>query len=66
MNVTVNGFQREVADRCPLLDLMKQLDLRPGMTVVERNGAILKADQLADTVLAENDVLELVRFVGGG
>lgn len=34
--------------------------------VVELNGRILKEDDFQDVVLAENDAIEVVSFVGGG
>lgn len=34
--------------------------------VVELNGRILKEEDFQDVVLAENDAIEVVSFVGGG
>lgn len=65
MRLTVNGELREVPVRT-VLDLLKELGLEPGRTVVERNAAIVERTLYADTVLTDGDVLELVRIVGGG
>lgn len=34
--------------------------------VVERNGAIITREHFAETLLADDDSLEVVQFVGGG
>lgn len=46
--------------------LIKTLFLEPGRVVVERNGNIVSRDKYGDTYLNEGDILEIVRFVGGG
>jgi sulfur carrier protein len=65
MRVTVNGEQREVTART-VLELLEELGLQPARTVVEQNHKIVERSLYQDTVLAEGDVLELVRLVGGG
>ena len=40
--------------------------VNPKAVAVEHNGQLLSSDLFAQTGLAEGDVLELVRFVGGG
>ena len=40
--------------------------LDPQRVAVERNGAIVPRDAFAATVLTDDDVLEIVSFVGGG
>ena len=66
MRLTVNGQPRDMPDGSTILTLLTASNLRPNVTVVERNGQIVDRADYADTTLAENDVLELVRFVGGG
>jgi thiamine biosynthesis protein ThiS len=66
MKVQVNGDGRTVEEGSTVLDLLETLDLKPAATVVERNGDILERASFGDTPLAEGDVIELVRFVGGG
>jgi len=65
MRLTVNGEPRDVA-AATVLALLEELGLRPGSTVVERNGVIVDRAAYGDTALAPGDVLELVRIVGGG
>ena len=66
MKLTVNGQPRDVPDGATILTLLTASNLTPKVTVVERNGEIVDRGAYADTTLTENDVLELVRFVGGG
>ena len=66
MIITVNGEQRDLADGASVTDLLACLGFDPAVTVVERNADIIERATYANTTLTEGDVLELVRFVGGG
>jgi thiamine biosynthesis protein ThiS len=66
MKIIVNGEQRDAAGDTTILGLLESLGLNPQGTVAERNGVIVDRSAFAETVLAEGDTLELVRFVGGG
>jgi len=66
MRITVNGQPRDVADDMTIGTLLDDLGLAANATVVQRNDEIVDRARYGDTVLAEADVLELVRFVGGG
>ncbi|HNR32615.1 MAG TPA: sulfur carrier protein ThiS [Candidatus Hydrogenedentes bacterium] len=66
MTVTVNGAPREIDDHATVLDLVRDLGLSDATIVVQRNDDIVEREQFAATPLAPNDVLELVRLVGGG
>lgn len=66
MRLTVNGAEREVAEGTTLPQLVEQLGLRVGSVVVEHNGTALLRSELDAAVLADGDVLELVRAVAGG
>ncbi len=65
MRLTINGEPRYVA-AATVLALLEELGLRPGTSVVERNGVIVERAAYGATALKEGDVLELVRIVGGG
>ena len=66
MVVKVNGEEKTLAPGATVAMLLDGLGLDASVTVVERNADILERAAYADTVLAEGDILELIRFVGGG
>jgi thiamine biosynthesis protein ThiS len=66
ITVTLNGKPREVALDQTLSGLLKELDLRERLVVVERNGLIVNRADFPTTSLAAGDILEIVHFVGGG
>ena len=63
--ITLNGESRRTSART-IADLARELELEPEKVAVERNGEIVPRSTLADTDLAEGDILEIVHFVGGG
>ena len=65
MKLTINGQYREVA-AATVWGLLEELGLHHQGTVVERNRQIVDREAFRETRLAEGDVLELVRLVGGG
>ena len=65
LKLTVNGEPREVAATTGF-DLIQELGLHPQGTIVERNLEIVELAAYGETSLADDDVLELVRIVGGG
>ena len=66
MNVTINGERRNLPDGMTVTGLLDELALKPEATVVQRNDDIVDRTDYPGTRLSEGDVLELVRFVGGG
>jgi sulfur carrier protein len=66
IEVTINGSRRPVAPDQTLAEFLSELRLEPRMVVVERNGAIVPRDRLAETPLAEGDTLEIVQMMAGG
>jgi sulfur carrier protein len=66
MKITVNGETKEVAPKTTLVSLITDMGLNPVTVVVECDGKIIKRDEYDSLVLQEGNVLELIRFVGGG
>jgi thiamine biosynthesis protein ThiS len=66
ISITLNGKLRSTWNGIRVSDLLEELDLRERLVVVEQNGAIVRRDAYADTLLEDGDVLEIVHFVGGG
>ena len=65
ITIMLNGTTRQTAAP-DLAALVRELNLEPERVVAEHNGAIVPAGDFAHVSLAEGDVLELLRFVGGG
>ncbi len=62
---TVNGTERQIAGMT-VAALLEADGYRPGTVAVERNGEIVPKAQYGTTVLAAEDAVEVVSFVGGG
>jgi sulfur carrier protein len=66
VQVVANGAATQLPDGATLIDLLRALDLGAKWVVAERNGEPVARAQMAGTVLAEGDRIELVRAVAGG
>ena len=66
VSITLNGEPRSVDAGLTVASLLRQLALRSGTVVVERNRKILARDALEDVSVKEGDRIEIVHFVGGG
>jgi len=66
VHLVVNGAARELPDGATAGDLVRAEGLGTGWVVVERNGEALLRSEVDTVVLAEGDVVELVRAVAGG
>ncbi len=67
--LSVNGEPREfAADLFPatVAALIATLELDPAMVVAEVNGDIVGRGDFTSHALQPGDIVELVRFVGGG
>lgn len=66
IQIIVNGEKHAAASTTTIAALLESMNLDPGAIVVQRNEEILKRDTYATIRLDDGDVLEIVRFVGGG
>jgi len=66
MSIRLNGKERDVPTGTTVRSLLDDLDLHPGMIVVELNREILERDGYDGVPVSEGDIIELVHFVGGG
>lgn len=64
--MTVNGQRKEWKEGLTVAALLERENYRPGRVAVERNGRIIPRAKFSEAVLSEEDVLEVVSFVGGG
>ena len=66
MRMRINGEDKDVAEGMTVADLVASLGLAGRRLAVEHNREVLPASAWDAARLAENDVLEIVHFVGGG
>jgi len=66
MNLTINGVNREHAEKVTLTALIESLGMNAGRIAVELNQSIVPKNDWETTELKDGDKLEIVHFVGGG
>ena len=66
MKVQVNGEQSTVREGLTVAELVTESGLADRRVAVELNRNVLARDRWASTELREDDVVEIVHFVGGG
>ena len=66
MNLTINGVNREHAEKVTLTVLIESLGMNAGRIAVELNLSIVPKNDWETTELKDGDKLEIVHFVGGG
>ena len=63
--VKINGEEKALAGQ-NLLAYLQEAGFEPERVVVERNLDIIPKDGLGNTIIQDEDVIEVLRFVGGG
>lgn len=63
--VKINGEEKEIAGK-NLLEYLKEAGFEPERVVVERNLDIIPKDEFGNTIIQDEDVIEVLQFVGGG
>jgi thiazole synthase len=66
IHITLNGEARSFTAGASVADLVRDIGLNPAKVAVERNLEIVPRSTLAQVMLADGDMLEIVHFVGGG
>ena len=66
MRLTINGAEKEFQGLDTVADLLGEMGLDPRKVVVELNEKIVRRTQVGETPLSEEDMIEILRFVGGG
>ncbi len=64
--IQVNGQSTALEPGTSVETLLQSRGLDPARVAVERNGAIVRRADFAQTLLADGDKIEIVHFVGGG
>lgn len=63
--VTVNGEQKDISG-ITLMEYLTAEGYAIDRIVVERNLEIVPLEQLGNVIIQDEDVIEILRFVGGG
>ena len=66
MRIRLNGAPRDLDAGTTIAALLRELDLPDMRLAVERNGEVVPRATHGAAVLLDGDVVEVVRFVGGG
>ena len=66
IKLRINGRDVELEGPTPLNQYLASLGVDPRAVAVELNERILERSEIADIILGEGDVVEIVRMVGGG
>jgi thiamine biosynthesis protein ThiS len=66
LSITVNGTSMTLPVGSTITDLLRLLEVEPGLVAVEQNFEIVPREQYPDREILEGDRLEIVHFVGGG
>ena len=66
MNIVVNGNPREVEPQTSLQQLLEILEIGKGRIAIEHNGEIVPRTLFQQTILQNDDSLEIVQAIGGG
>jgi len=66
MLLKVNGDTVEIDDGSNMGELLDMLEIPKTKVAVELNGVVIPNSELLDKVLKDQDILEIVRAIGGG
>lgn len=66
MTVTLNGERKELAAPVNLVQVVDDLALSSQAIAVELNGRVVRRAEWPQTIIGDNDRIEIVHFVGGG
>ncbi|MFQ5428100.1 MAG: sulfur carrier protein ThiS [Thermodesulfobacteriota bacterium] len=66
MLITINGESREVREGITLAGLLGELEIQTRGTAVEINREIVPRASHEKRAIANGDVIEIIRMVGGG
>ena len=66
MNITLNGKTYNIEKEDYLINILHSLNINPENIIAEIIGEIYTKEMFAEKLICKNDVVELVKFVGGG
>lgn len=66
MQIKVNGTFYDFNDNITLENIINQLNISSQNIIAEVNGNVITKEKFNKTVIENNSVIELIKFVGGG
>lgn len=66
MQIKVNGILYDFDDNISLENIINQLNISSNNIIAEVNGEVIIKDKFSETIIENNAVIEIVKFVGGG
>lgn len=66
MIIQLNGLEKQITAQTSIADLLAEHKLERATVIIEHNKVLLGETASLTTPLAEGDIVEFVRFVGGG
>ncbi|MDR1721071.1 MAG: sulfur carrier protein ThiS [Endomicrobium sp.] len=66
VTVKVNGENKQLEDKTNIADFLKSNNIDPIGVTIEHNLEIVNPENIAKVTLKDGDILEILRFVGGG
>jgi thiamine biosynthesis protein ThiS len=66
VKIVVNGQQQLIREGLTINQLLEEQKAAVAITIVEHNGQILSKECWCETILQENDTLEILVLIGGG
>ena len=66
IKIKVNGKIKSIIDKLTLLELINDLKIPITKVAIELNKEIINKKEIRKIKLANNDVIEIVHFIGGG
>lgn len=64
--VKVNGKDYNFKENTSISDLLQSIGVKKDVVVVEVNLEIIENEMYDNYILKEDDIIEVIRFVGGG
>jgi len=64
--IQLNGKKITIKTNYSLLDLLKKYKLSNKKVAIEYNGLIVPRERFKKKYLKNNDIIEIVHFIGGG
>ncbi len=64
--IQLNGKKININSKLSVFDVLKKYKINEKKVAIELNGKILPRDNLKKKLINNNDIIEVVQFIGGG